>query len=194
MRGASPVYPRVTIALFTICAVCAATAQPLQDELSIDNASSWTSIVSTLPDGSPLAFQSASVGSSISEDGDQVAAVIRKRREARMMGGGGGYNRDSPYCRGPYCRRRNPWRPGYLVTLQEKNNPRNRYNNNNNRRTNNHRTEDDELYIPKRSDSDTVYNPEPTPKPYIHIENPKPISHPKKSKGTLTRIVSRDYT
>ncbi|CAL4115993.1 unnamed protein product, partial [Meganyctiphanes norvegica] len=172
MRGASPLTP-LLLAL-------AVTAQPLQDEVVTALDSSQTSAMSTTQIGSPLMFQASLVSSPISDD-DEQAGVIRKKR--------GYVSRDSPYCRGPNCRRynrrRQPWRPTYLLTQQEKNMPINKgYRS----RKRNNGAPAEEVYVPKRSDSDTDLNPDPTYKPIMYIADPKPISHPKKSKGAIRRI------
>ncbi|CAL4113344.1 unnamed protein product, partial [Meganyctiphanes norvegica] len=174
MAGAAP------LTLLMLSLFLAATAQPLQDEAATTLESYETSAVSRSPVGSHLMFQASLVPSPISDDYDQTG-LIRKKR--------GYHHRDSPYCRGPYCRRNNrrihPWRPTYLLTQQEKNRP---INHGYKSRKRNNGAPAEEVYVPKRSDSDTLFYPVPTYKPIMYIADPKPISHPKKSKGSIRRI------
>jgi len=143
--------------------------------------SSETSVRFNSHAGLPLALQFAGVPSSINDDDDQDV-VIRKSRSPKNMGRGARGGRGHPYCRGPNCRynrRRNPYLPSYLLTIQEKNSPSNQ----GSRRRNRNNGGSQVVYIPKRSESETISVTRPTARPIMYIANPKPISHPKKSKG-----------
>ncbi|CAL4128644.1 unnamed protein product [Meganyctiphanes norvegica] len=175
MNGVAP----LTL-LLLLCLAHAVPTQPLQDEVVSALESSKIAAMSIAQIGSPLMFQAFLVPSPISDDEDQTGLIREKR---------GYHHRDSPYCRGPHCRRNNrrrqPWRPTYLLTQQEKNRP---INHGYKSRKMNNGAPAEEVYIPKRSDSDTLFNPAPTYKPIMYIADPKPISHPKKSKGVIRRI------
>ncbi|CAL4128233.1 unnamed protein product, partial [Meganyctiphanes norvegica] len=160
---------QIILLLLTLVAVFA-VASGQQDEVSNAVKSSGLSVMSSNSAGSSLIFQSALA----SGDVDEQAVIIRKRRS--LMGKRAGY----PNCRGPNCRRRNRWKPSYLLSIQEKNSPN--YQRSRSRRRNDSPSVG--VFVPKRSDPDTISKPIKRHKP-VYQANPRPSFHPKRSKGAI---------